>query len=200
MGNSIVDVEMVSTRKKKQQNKRLFSHSGERDTDFMSGQSNQVEQIESRDNMICRGTFSDKMSNATQVNYPQVDMHRIEENIVSNKRSEVDNVMTSVETRVLDAVLAAIENLVIPRVELAMKPAIAPSGRSVDGNVLEPDERDFLGNMEGLRMTASSRINSHTDLNWIDETCGNITVEESGFLVNAMIIDWQTYAHYRNLC
>ena len=107
-----------------------------------------------------------------------------------------DNVMTSVETRVKDAVLTAIENLLIPGVELAMKSANAPSGRSVNGTVLEPDHRIFLGNIEGLRMTASSRMNSHTDLNRIDETHGNLTVEEGGLLVNKKNIDRQTYAHH----
>ena len=64
-------------------------------------------------------------------------------NIVSKVRSEVDNVMTSVETKVQDAVLTAIENFIIPRVELGMKSANAPSERSVDCYVLELDQRDF---------------------------------------------------------
>ena len=70
--------------------------------------------------MICRGTSSDNVSNLTQVNYPQVDVHTLEENIFSKVRSEPDNVLTSVKTRVKDAVMTEIENLVIPRVELAM--------------------------------------------------------------------------------
>ena len=56
----------------------------------------------------------------------------------------MDNVMTSVETRIQDAVLTAIEKLVIPRVELAMMSANAPSGWNVDVNVLAPDQMDFL--------------------------------------------------------
>ena len=32
-----------------------------------------------------------------------------------------------------------------------MKSANEPSGRSIDGNVLEPDQRDFSGDIEGLR-------------------------------------------------
>ena len=48
-------------------------------------------------------------------------------------------------------------------------------------------------------MTASSRINSHTDLNRIDETRGNITVEEGDLLVNEKNIDRQTHAHHSNL-
>ena len=56
---------------------------------------------------------------------------------------------------------------------------------------------DFLSNIEGLQMTASSRINSHTDLNRIDETPGNITVEEGDLLVNEKDIGRQTHAHHR---
>ena len=72
----------------------------------------------------------------------------------------------------------------VPRVELAMKSANSPLGRSVDGNVLEPDRRDFSGKIEGLQITASSRINSHTDFNRTDEIRGNITVEGGDLLVN----------------
>ena len=77
-----------------------------------------------------------------------------------------------------------------------MKSTIAPSGRNIDGNVLEPDQGDFSGNIEGLQMTASSRINSLTDLNRIDETRGNFTVEESDLLVNEKNIDRQTHTHH----
>ena len=154
------------------------------DTNFIIGQSNQDEPVESRNDMFCRCTSLDNISNPNQCNYPQVYVHTLEENIVSKVRREGDNVMTSVETRVQDAILTAIKNLVIPKVELAMKSANAPSGRSVDGIVLERDQRDFLGNIEGLRLTASSRRNSHTELNRIDETRGNITVEEGDLLVN----------------
>ena len=71
-------------------------------------------------------------------------MRTNEKNVVQKLQSEVDYKMTSVETRIQDAVLTEIESLVIPTVELAMKSA----GRSVDGNVLEFDQRGFLGNIE----------------------------------------------------
>ena len=142
---SAVDFKVASTREKKQQSKRLFSQLSEKDNGFMIGQSNQDEQTESRDNMKYRGISSDKISNPTQVNYPQVDVHTPEKNIVSKVRSEVDNMMTTVENRVQHAVLTAIENLVTLRMELVMKSANALSGRSVDDNVLEPDHWDFSG-------------------------------------------------------
>ena len=172
---------MVSTRKKKQQIKKLFSQLSEVYTGFVIGQSNHRVQTESRDNMTYRGTSWDNQNNPTQMNYAQVDMPSFEETLVSKVRSEVDGVMIThkagLDSVVQDTVLTAIEKLVIPRVELAMKSANASSGRTVDSNVLEPDQRDFLGNIEGLQMTASSRIISRTDLNKIDETRGEITAE-----------------------
>ena len=52
MVNLIVDFKMVSTSKKKQQNKRFSGQLSEGNADFMIGQSNQDEQIESRGNML----------------------------------------------------------------------------------------------------------------------------------------------------
>ena len=92
-----------------------------RDPDCTFGQSNQDEQSESRNYMLCGDTSSGNASNSAQKKYPQADAHNFEENIVSKMRSKVDNVMTSVETRVQDTVLTTIQAIVIPRVELAMK-------------------------------------------------------------------------------
>ena len=72
---------------KKQQNRKLFSQLSERDSDFMIGQSNRDEQSESRDSMIYSGISLDNTSNPTQFNYPQVDVHTLEENIVNEVRS-----------------------------------------------------------------------------------------------------------------
>ena len=106
--------------------------------------------------------------------------------------------MKSIGTRIQDAVLAAIENLVIPGVELAVKSANAGSERSFDGNVLEPDQKDFLGDIEGLPTTVSGRINSHMDLKRIDDTHGSITVEEGNLLANEKNLGRQAHgsSHY----
>ena len=91
---------MVFTRKKKQQNKRLFSQLGESDPDCMIGQNNYETRPASRTNMEDRGIPSNNKNGPIQVNSPQVDMHTLEENIVSKVRNEVDSVMTTVETGV----------------------------------------------------------------------------------------------------
>ena len=45
-------------------------------------------------------------------------------------------------------------------------------------------------------MTASSRINSHTDLKKIDATRGNITEEKGDLLANERSIERQPYTHH----
>ena len=90
-----------------------------------------------------------------------MDKRTLEKKIVSRVQSEVDSVNTTVKTRVQDAVLTGREHLVFPREEWAMKSANASSGQSVDGNVLEPEQRVFSGNVEGLQMTTPSRKTSH---------------------------------------
>ena len=136
----------------------------------------------------------------TEVNGPQVDEHTLEKNIVSKLQSGMKSVITTLKIRLKDAVLTAIESLIIPRVELAMKLVNASYGYGVDSVVLEPDQRDFSGNMEGFQMTASSRINSHTDIDRIDETRGNITVKRGrgDLLVKEGNIDRQTHNHHRS--
>ena len=121
-----------------------------------------------------------------------MDIHTLEKNIVSKVRNGVDYVMTTVETRVQDAVWTAMENFVIPRVQLAMKSVKASSVQKVDGKVLEPDQRD---NIEDLQMTASSGLNSCTNLKRIDETRGNVTEDGGYLLANERKLDRQTHIH-----
>ena len=73
----------------------------------MIRQSNHETQIESRTNVAHRDGFRIDTNDPAQVNSTQVDIHTPEKNIVSKVRSEVDSVMTAVETRVQDAVLTA---------------------------------------------------------------------------------------------
>ena len=78
---------------------------------------------------------------------------------------------------------------------MAIKSANAPSGQSLDDIMLEPYQRDFSGNIEGLRLTVSSRINANTDLTKIGKTHGNSAVEVGDLLVNERIIDRQIQTH-----
>ena len=78
----MVNFNMVSTRKKKQQNKKLFCQLDESDADFMIGQSNHEDQAGSKTNVVDIGISSNNMNDPIQVNSPQVDMHTLEENVL----------------------------------------------------------------------------------------------------------------------
>ena len=107
--------------------------------------------------------------------------------------------MTTVETKVQEAVLTAIGNLLIPRVELALKSVNVSTGHVVGSVVLDLDQRDFSEKVEGLQITASSRINANTDLNEIDETRSNNTIEAGELLVNEMNVDRHEHSHLTQL-
>ena len=138
-------------------------------------------QTESKPNLAALIFSLNDTNDQIQVSGSEVDVHTLQKNFVSKLRSGVDNVMTKVESRVRDAMLTAIKNLVIPRVEPGKKSVNAHRVGSV---VMDPEQRDFSENVEGLQLTISSRINSHTDLNKMNETCGNISVEGGDLLIN----------------
>ena len=110
------------------------------------------------------------------------------------------NFVAMVETRVHEAILSAMKNLVAPRMELAMKYV----GISLEPNpgcvVLDPDQRGFSGDTNGLQMTATSRFNSDANLDGINETRGNITTDEGDLMVEEKIPDRETHAHHINVC
>ena len=70
------------------------------------------------------------------------------------------------------------------------------SSRNADSLVPDSDQGEVLGNIEGLQMTASSRINSNTSVNKIDETRVSIAVEGGDLLVNERNFDRQAHTHH----
>ena len=77
-----------------------------------------------------------------------------------------------------------------------MKSINASSGHGVGNVILHFNQRDFLGIIESLQMTASSSINSHIYLIGNDESHGYITVEGGDLSANERNIDRQTHTHH----
>ena len=154
----------------------------------MIGQSDHEAQKENIKITIDENITLNKTNNSTQVKGSQVVSHTytFEKNFTKKIRCEVDSVMTTVETSMHDPVLTAIENLVVPTVELSIKSVNTSSARSLDVVVLEPDERNFSGIVEGLQLIVSNRIVSYTDLKGNDETRGSIFTEDDGLLVKGI--------------
>ena len=126
----------------------------------MLGQNNHEARTENRVNIVDGIISLNNANKPTQADGPQVDVHALEIDVISKVRSEVDSLMTMVETIVQDAALTAIKNLVVPRVELAMKSVNTSSGLGLGNFVLDPDWGELSGNVEGLQMTASNKINT----------------------------------------
>ena len=106
--------------------------------------------------------------------------------------------MTTFEARVEDEILTASENLVIARAELAMESVNASSRRDVDIVVPDPERRIFAANIKGLQMTASTRRISNSNLNKINETRCNFTVNGTDLSVSIRKFDRRTYTHHNN--
>ena len=126
----------------------------------MLGQNNHEARNENRVNIVDAIISLNNANKPTQADGPQVDVRALEIEVISKVRSEVDSLMTMVETIVQDAALTAIEKLVVPRVELAMKSVNTSSGLGLGNFVLDPDWGELSGNVEGLQMTASNKINT----------------------------------------
>ena len=165
----------------------------------MIGQNSHETQLGARANTVDEKAALNDANNSFQVNSSQLKTHTLATNIVNKVRKEVDNLRALIERRLQDAVLIAIENLVIARLALAKRSVNASSGRGVVNVVLDTDQGDFSGKIEGLRVNGSNRIYWHTKLNRIDETFGHFIAEWGDLMFNERNFDRQTRTHHRNL-
>ena len=76
--------------------------------------------------------------------------------ISDSVRSEVENVVATVETRICEAILSVLDNLVVPRMELAMRSVSSSSALNPSHVLLDPDRRFSSDDSNGLQITASS--------------------------------------------
>ena len=113
----------------------------------------------------------------------QVIMQTLESNTSEKERYKVDNVVATVNTRVRGAILTSMDKLVIPRGELAIRSASDSSTGNPSSDMYHPNQSDISGNTNGPHISASSRSNSNTNLDLLDETYGNITDEAGWYLV-----------------
>ena len=127
-------------------------------------------------NIIGENATSNITNNLAPFHGSRVDIQAIARSIADRMRIEVGSSVKTVEIRERDTTLAAMDILVIPRMTLAMRKVNASCGRDSRKDVLDPDQQDFSGKVEGLQMITSSKLNSNTGWSTIDETRGNVTV------------------------
>ena len=165
---------MVSTRKKRQSNKRLLSQLDDFDQDMIIGNTanERQESVEVNESTNDRD-FTVGTSNVSSL---------INENVLNVKTSErcfnekIDremcNIVDTVEDRIQNAILTAIDNIVAPKLELAIRSINASSGRDVASASGNSERREYEGinasfenASENNRTLGTTHINDETRCN-----------------------------------
>ena len=180
---------MVSTRKKRQSNKRLLSQLDDFDQDMIIG--NAVS--ERQENAVVNMGTNDRdftvsnSSNNTAVNENAMNVKTLERRFNERIDREMSNIVDTVEDRIQNAILTAIENIVTPKIELAIRSTNASSGRDVTSVIANSERGERVGinasfenaseNNNTLRVPS---VSDETRLNIPDEV-GELSVPETRF-------------------
>ena len=125
---------MVSTRKKRQSNRRHLSQLDDFDQDMIIGNAAK----ERQENTVVNGSTDDRdfavgtSNNDSVVNGTAMSAKTLERRFNERIDREMSNIVDTVEDRIQNAILTAIENKVTPKIELAIRSVNASSGRDAD--------------------------------------------------------------------
>ena len=184
---------MVSTRKKRQSNKRLLSQLDDFDQDMIIGnaaserQENTVVNKGTNDRDFTVGTSNDSSignGNAMSVKT----LERCFNERIDRERS---NIVDTVEDRIQNAILTAIDNIITPFIELAIRSINASSGRDATSVSANSERREHASfeNASGNNDTLGEPIvNDETRQN-IPDKVGELSVPEAHF-------DRQPHTHH----
>ena len=192
---------MVSTRKKRNQQKRQFSQLNETINDFeqfrtnvgsninVGVKENEISVSQTVGRYIHPERFADGEISACE--------NQAIGNTVGDKiRKEVDKEVMTVENCMHDASLTAMDNVVIPRVEMAVKSFTGSSGDRTNSAVQNPDRRDFIWNAEDTPLKAAAdRLDLNIDQDRIDETRDIGNFKDDDFPAFRPNYDRQAHTH-----
>ena len=191
---------MVSTRKKRQSNKKLLSQLDDFDRDMIIG--NAVS--ERRENAVVNEGTKDRdfivgtSNNDSVLNGNAVIVKSLEKCFNERFDRKMGNIIDTVEDRIQNAILTAIDNIVSPKIELAIRSINASSGRDVTSVSANSERREQVGintsfeNASGNNNTLGvSNVNDETRHDIPDEV-GELSVPETHF-------DRQPHTHHRVL-
>ena len=190
---------MVSTRKKRQTNKKLLSQLGDFDQDMIIG--NAVS--ERQENVVVNEGTNDRdftvsnSSNNTAVNESVVNVKTLERCFNARIDREMNNIVDTVEDRIQNAILTAIENIVAPKIELAIRSINASSGRDATSVTANSERGERVG-INASFENASENNNTLPVPNVNDETRLNIPDEVSELSVPETRFDRQPQTHHTN--
>ena len=138
---------MVSTRKKRQSNRRLLSQLDAFDQDMISGKA----VSERQENTVVNEGTNDRdftvstSNNDSVINGNAKGMKTLERCFNETIDREMSNIVDTVEDRIQNAILTAIENIVAPKIELAIRSINASSGRDATSVSANSERRERVG-------------------------------------------------------
>ena len=171
---------MVSTRKKRQSNKRLLSQLDDFDQDMIIGST----ASERQENAVVDEStnvqdFTVGTSNVSPViNKIAMNVKTLERCFNERIDREMINFVDTVKDRIQNAILAAIDNIVAPKIELANRSINASSGRDVTSVTAKSERGERVGiNASFEKASENNDILRVSNVN--DETRQNIPDEVS---------------------
>ena len=190
---------MVSTRKKRQSNKRLLSQLDDSDRDMIICNA----ASERQENIMVNGSTNDQdftigTSNVSSiVSGNAMNVKTLERCFNERIDREMSNIVNTVEDRIQNAILTAIDIIVAPKIELAIRLINASSGRDVTGVSANSERREHTG-INASFENASENNNRLGVTNVIDETRHNIQDEVSELSVPGTHFDRQPHLHHND--
>ena len=171
---------MVSTRKKRQTNKRLLSQLDDFDQDMIIGNA----ASERQENVVVNEGTNDRdftvsnSSNKTAVIESAMRVKTLERCFNERIDREMSNFVDTVEDKIQNANLTAIEDIVAPKIELAIRSINASSGRDLTSVTANSERGERVG-IDASFEKASENNNTLRVPNVNDETRLNIPDEVS---------------------
>ena len=188
---------MVSTRKKRQSNKRLLGQLDGFDQDMVIGntvresQENAVVNEGTNDRDFTVGTSNDD----SVINGNAMSMKTLERCFNERIDREISNIVGTVEDRIQNAILNAIENMVAPKIELAIRSINASSGQDATSVSANSERKERVG--INASFENASKNNGTLDVSNVnDETRQNIPDEVSELSAPEIHFDRQSNTHH----
>ena len=188
---------MVSTRKKRQSNKRLLSQLDDFDRDMIIG--NAVS--ERQENVVVNEGTDDRdftvgtSNNDSVISGNAMSVKTLERCFNERIDREMNNIVDTIEDRMQNAVLTAIDNIIAPKIELAIRSINASSGRDATSVSANSERRERIG--INASFENASKNNDTLDVSNVnDETRHNNPDEVSELSVPETHFDRQSRTHH----
>ena len=188
---------MVSTRKKRQSNRRLLSQLDGFDQDMIIGNA----ASERQENTVVNGSTDDRdftvstSNNDSVVNGNAMSVKTLERCFNERIDREMSIIVNTVEDRIQNAILTAIENIVAPEIELAIRSINASSGRDATSVSANSERRERVG-INASFENASKNNDTLDASNVNDETRHNNPDDVSELSVPETHFDRQAHTHH----